>query len=404
MSRGPIRVAWEAASRPSGRLLRVVDLAETADRKTLKEMFSRYGDLRCIEVEYDKSTGKSMRKAVLTFANRQEVQGVLDDFGGRFLRNGHGIISMTTGHLLRIGGLAGSVGRETLKTIFSRYGELRCVELEQDMATGKSEGKAFVTFADRGEVQAVLNDFGGVWLRNGEGAIMLPTDRLHRELERSLSAEAAPVSGASDSVSPSAAISDLRTDTVIHVTAHGDQANASMDFIDLSGPSTTSRLSAVDNESPAPARASAVVSPVEVGHSYAEKREYEIPVHFYAVSENVRNNTKVTLVARSSTELVAAMLRVDAAGVDCFSSEDPSIRDGRSFHPSELMSVNVTTAPTCSNMKYSQHVVFLSPVAMRDAMDLLMIQHTDVNLVAVLFDESADDQRSQVSQLLNVLR
>ncbi|KAH7722934.1 hypothetical protein AAVH_09590 [Aphelenchoides avenae] len=146
-------------------------------------------------------------------------------------------------------------------------------------------------------------------------------------------------------------------------------------------------------------------------------------VHFYAVPESqkletatqilltgggpkddVRNNTRVTLVGRNSTELVAAMLRIDAAGVNCFSSDDPYIRDGHSFHASVVMSVNVTTAPVCSNIKYSQHVLFLSSTDFRDAMDVITLQHTDVNLVTVLFDESDDDQRSQVSQMLNLLR
>lgn len=46
-----------------------------------------------------------------------------------------------------------------------------------------------------------------------------------------------------------------------------------MDLIDLSAPSP-------------PTCPSAVVSPVEVGHIYDEKRDCEIPVHFYAAPES----------------------------------------------------------------------------------------------------------------------
>ncbi|KAH7722932.1 hypothetical protein AAVH_09588 [Aphelenchoides avenae] len=178
---------------------------------------------------------------------------------------------------------------------------------------------------------------------------------------------------------------------------------------------------------------SAVIPPAEVGYIYAEKRAYEIPVHFYAVSESKKlekatrilstggnaeqdgnnnasdkRNTKVTLVARSTSELVAAMGRINVAGMDCFTCDDPSIRGGHAFRPSKHMTVNVSTAPVSDKIKYSQHVIFLSPIDDPEdigaAMDVMMLERTDVNLVTVLFDEGDDDQRHQVSLMLNLLR
>ncbi|KAH7722912.1 hypothetical protein AAVH_09568 [Aphelenchoides avenae] len=353
-----------------------------------------------------------------------------------------------------------------LKPVFRRYGGLRCVEVDYDGLTGRSTREACVTFAGPEQVQAVLKYFGGYYLRNGEAVVSLPMDRLNRELERpaaprilppadssasilagaalpdlltdsvihvtanadrlscelkrTATAGTASVSAASDSASPKTAISDLLTDSVIHVTAKMQPLDPSVDLIDLSNPSP-------------PPMHSAVISPAEVGYIYAEKREYEIPVHFYAVTESEKleiatqicstggneeqdanNNesderyTKVTFVVRSTSELVEATRRINAAGMDCFTCVDPSIRGGHSFHRSEFMTVNVTIAPVCGKIKFSQHVVFLSPIDdpedMGAAMDVMMLERTDVNLVSVLFDESNEDERHQVSLMLNLLR
>lgn len=67
---------------------------------------------------------------------------------------------------------------------------------------------------------------------------------------------------------------DLLTDSVIHITASVDQDDVSVDLIDLSDPS------------PQPALPSALVLPVKVSYIYAEKREFEIPVHFYSALES----------------------------------------------------------------------------------------------------------------------
>ncbi|KAH7664927.1 hypothetical protein AAVH_43315 [Aphelenchoides avenae] len=125
-------------------------------------------------------------------------------------------------------------------------------------------------------------------------------------------------------------------------------------------------------------------------------------------NESDERYTKVTFVVRSTSELVEATRRINAAGVDCFTCDDPSIRGGHAFRPSKHMTVNVSTAPVSSKIKYSQHVVFLSPIDDPEdigaAMDVMMLERTDVNLVTMLFDEDDDDQRHQVSLMLNLLR
>ncbi|KAH7722924.1 hypothetical protein AAVH_09580 [Aphelenchoides avenae] len=168
---------------------------------------------------------------------------------------------------------------------------------------------------------------------------------------------------ASDFVSTRTALPDLLTDSVIHITDCVDQDDTSVDLIDLSDPP------------PQPALPPALVLPVKVGYIYAKKREFEIPVHFYTALEseklemvtqfllngpyaeqgdtNNNRSTKVTLVASSSSELIAAMLRIDAVGVDCFSGDDHSIRDGHCSRSSERMTVNVAKAPVCSKIKHS---------------------------------------------------
>ncbi|KAH7722923.1 hypothetical protein AAVH_09579 [Aphelenchoides avenae] len=339
MTRGPIRVAWTTASKPSGHVIRVLDLPAAADRKMLKKIFSRYEGLRRVEVDYDRS-GRSNQMGYLTFANREQAHAVVEEFDGRFVHDDKGIIRIST-------------------------------------------------------------------------------DRLNRELERAAAAEAALFPAAS-SAFPITAIPDLLTGSVIHVTANAKHIGASTDLIDLSDPAP-------------PPLPSPAISPVVVGYIYAEKRQYEIPIHFYAVpetekletatqillggfyaAEDVNNNktdqrnTKVTLVARGMQELVAAMDRINAAAVDCWMSDDPSIRSGHAFHPSEWTTVNVSMAPICNKIKYSQHVVFLSPIDDPDdigaAMDVIMLERTHVNLVSVLFDEGDVDQRLQVSLMLNLLR
>ncbi|KAH7722922.1 polyadenylate-binding protein 4-like protein [Aphelenchoides avenae] len=97
MSRGPIRITWARESRPSGHLIRVGDLAEIVDRKMLKPVFRRYGGLRCVEVDYDGLTGRSTRDACVTFADPEQVQAVLKYFGGYYLRNGEGVVSLPMG-------------------------------------------------------------------------------------------------------------------------------------------------------------------------------------------------------------------------------------------------------------------------------------------------------------------
>ncbi|KAH7693541.1 hypothetical protein AAVH_39422 [Aphelenchoides avenae] len=73
-----------------------------------------------------------------------------------------------------------------------------------------------------------------------------------------------------------------------------------------------------------------------------------------------------------------------------------------------MLTVNVTKTPVCSKIKYSQHVIFLSPIDDPEdigaAMDVMMLERTDVNLVTVLFDKSDSEQRHQVSLMLNLLR
>ncbi|KAH7722933.1 hypothetical protein AAVH_09589 [Aphelenchoides avenae] len=335
MTRGPIRVAWTTASKPSGHVIRVLDLPAAADRKMLKKIFSRR-----VEVDYDRS-GRSNQMGFMTFANREQAEAVVKEFDGRFPRDDQGIIRV-------------------------------------------------------------------------------PADRLKSELERIAAAEAAPFPSPSDSASQGTVIPDLLTGSVIHITANVKPIGAPTDLIDLSDPAP-------------PPLPSPSISSVEVGYIYAEKRQYEIPVHFYAVPEteklktatqilldgfcvgqDVNNNisdqrnTKVTLVARGLQELVAAMGRINSAGMDCWMSDDPSIRGGHAFHPSEWMTVNVSMAPICNKIKYSQHVVFLSPIDdpedMGAAMNVMMLERTDVNLVSVLFDEGDDEQRLQVSEMLNLLR
>ncbi|KAH7705976.1 poly(A) binding proteincytoplasmic 1-like protein [Aphelenchoides avenae] len=225
MSRGPVRIAWAIGSSTSGHLVRIVGLAEFVDRKELQKMFSCYGELKCVHVDYDLATSRSNRKRFVTFADREPAEAAITAFGGCFLQNDDGIIRMTTGPLLRVVELDESVDEETLEKILSRYGELRNVDLEPDRSMEMSTQIGFVTFADHKEVHGVVKEIGGYFFRNGEALISLPMDRLNRELERPAAPEASPGTDGPASASASVAVPDLSTNSITHITANADRLN-----------------------------------------------------------------------------------------------------------------------------------------------------------------------------------
>ncbi|KAH7702927.1 hypothetical protein AAVH_29909 [Aphelenchoides avenae] len=73
---------------------RLNKLDQVADEETLGKILSRYGELRNIDLEYDKATDNGTKIAFVTFADYKEVQRVVKEFGGYFFRNGEAPISL----------------------------------------------------------------------------------------------------------------------------------------------------------------------------------------------------------------------------------------------------------------------------------------------------------------------
>ncbi|KAI1711270.1 RNA recognition motif domain-containing protein [Ditylenchus destructor] len=134
--------------------LRLLNLSPETTEKSLKKFYSRFGSLNQCEVKKDSETGESTMGYV-SFASQHELDRALDA-QPHFIDGSEVFLKYLTGELdLRSKNVPEGITEESLRTYFSRYGQLRHCEL---FKTAKGINIAHLSFSSVNEVNEAFKN------------------------------------------------------------------------------------------------------------------------------------------------------------------------------------------------------------------------------------------------------
>lgn len=141
------------------RKLFIGGLSFDTDENSLKQYFSKWGEIVDCIVMRDPNSKRSRGFGFITYKDKDSVDLVQKDRPHKIddrevetkramPRDDPSINNQQTVKKMFVGGLKEDTTEEMIKDVFSEYGEIELVDLITDKNTGKSKGFCFVTFKD----------------------------------------------------------------------------------------------------------------------------------------------------------------------------------------------------------------------------------------------------------------
>uniref|UniRef100_A0A0B7BW09 RRM domain-containing protein n=1 Tax=Arion vulgaris TaxID=1028688 RepID=A0A0B7BW09_9EUPU len=141
------------------RKLFIGGLSFDTDESSLKQYFSKWGEIVDCIVMRDPNTKRSRGFGFIKYKDTESVDNVqkarphkIDDRDVEtkraMPRDDPSINNQQTVNKMFVGGLKDDTTEDMVRDAFSQFGEIKDIELINDKATGKSKGFCFVTFED----------------------------------------------------------------------------------------------------------------------------------------------------------------------------------------------------------------------------------------------------------------
>ncbi|XP_057841272.2 28 kDa ribonucleoprotein, chloroplastic isoform X1 [Cryptomeria japonica] len=157
-----------AATAPEGVKLYVGNLPRSCDSAQLTQIFREFGTVDSVEVICNEETGISRGFAYVTMRNEEEAHEAIDklrnyDLGGRdiIVNLPERVQSTGSGIKIYVGNLAWSAKRESIRVLFSQYGDVLGLRLNYDRKDGVPRVYGFVFLSTRSEVEAAVAALNG---------------------------------------------------------------------------------------------------------------------------------------------------------------------------------------------------------------------------------------------------
>uniref|UniRef100_A0A2P2P060 Uncharacterized protein MANES_08G008000 n=1 Tax=Rhizophora mucronata TaxID=61149 RepID=A0A2P2P060_RHIMU len=162
----------------------VGNLPFNVDSAQLAGLFENAGNVKMVEVIYDKVTGRSRGFGFVTMSSPEEVETAAQQFNGyelegrplrvnsrsppqrdtSFSRGPRGGDAFDIANRVFVGNLSWGVDNLALETLFREQGKVLEAKVVYDRDSGRSRGFGFVTYSSAEEVNGAIESLNGVEL------------------------------------------------------------------------------------------------------------------------------------------------------------------------------------------------------------------------------------------------